>query len=221
MTRWGASPKHRTPRGHRRGTSTFRQSLGQSLRQARRTQTGVVAGNVNTIDEVPDSSWFTNRILARPVSIEEAVRAAGTGDGPASGQWTVSPQRKLASRPGSRSWIEGRDLVRVIRRAWSPASRDRRDSRREQDLLDPGLLAGRQRVDQRPARAVAARRYGDGSAPFLARDADASIGSRRGGERAHRDADGSYRAVAARRLPGRPLGGFRYPRHAGRTIRTM
>src|SRR5262245_16533386 len=26
--------------------------------------TGVRAKNVNTIDEVPDSSWFTNRILA-------------------------------------------------------------------------------------------------------------------------------------------------------------
>ena len=28
--------------------------------------------------------------------------------------------------------------------------------------------------------------------------------------RAHRDADGSYRAVAARAVPGRPIGGFRY-----------
>jgi hypothetical protein len=26
------------------------------------------ARNVNTIDEVPDSSWFTNRIGARPIS---------------------------------------------------------------------------------------------------------------------------------------------------------
>ena len=42
----------------------------------------VRAGNVNTIDEVPDSSWFTNRIGARPVSIDEAVRGPLTGDGP-------------------------------------------------------------------------------------------------------------------------------------------
>jgi len=34
----------------------------------------VRAQNVNTIDEVPDSSWFTNRIGARPLSIEDAVR---------------------------------------------------------------------------------------------------------------------------------------------------
>ena len=34
---------------------------------------GVRAQNVNTIDEVPDSSWFTNRIGARALTIEELV----------------------------------------------------------------------------------------------------------------------------------------------------
>src|SRR5262245_25264102 len=46
---------------------------------------GVAAANVNTIDEVPDSSWFTNRILARPLPIDEAVRGPREGDGPAAG----------------------------------------------------------------------------------------------------------------------------------------
>ncbi len=46
--------------------------------------------NVNTIDEVPDSSWFTNRILARPVSIDEAVRGPVTGAGPAPGPMMVT-----------------------------------------------------------------------------------------------------------------------------------
>src|SRR6476661_8112870 len=31
----------------------------------------VRARNISTIDEVPDSNWFTNRILARPVSVDE------------------------------------------------------------------------------------------------------------------------------------------------------
>ena len=31
--------------------------------------------------------WFTNRILARPVSIEEAVRGPLTTNGPAPGEW--------------------------------------------------------------------------------------------------------------------------------------
>jgi hypothetical protein len=34
----------------------------------------VRAMNVNTIDEVPDSSWFTNRIGRRQLSIDEIVR---------------------------------------------------------------------------------------------------------------------------------------------------
>ena len=34
----------------------------------------VQAGNLNTIDEVPDSSWFTNRIGTRAVTVEEAAR---------------------------------------------------------------------------------------------------------------------------------------------------
>lgn len=35
------------------------------------------AANVNTLGEVPDSSWFTNRIGVRPMSIEELVRGPG------------------------------------------------------------------------------------------------------------------------------------------------
>ena len=36
--------------------------------------TGVRAQNVNTIDEVPDSSWFTDRIGKGPITIEQLVR---------------------------------------------------------------------------------------------------------------------------------------------------
>jgi len=50
------------------------------------TRPGIAPGsraqNINTIDEVPDSSWFTNRILAKPLSIEQAVRGPLTSDGP-------------------------------------------------------------------------------------------------------------------------------------------
>ena len=35
-------------------------------------------------------------------------------------------------------------------------------------------------------------------------------------KRAHRSADGTYRAVAARAVPGSPVGGFRVLRHASR-----
>ncbi len=38
---------------------------------------------VNTLGEVPDSAWFTNRIGARPLSLEELVAGPGTDDPPA------------------------------------------------------------------------------------------------------------------------------------------
>jgi hypothetical protein len=34
--------------------------------------------NVNTLGEVPDSSWFTNRLGARPLTLEEIARGAAT-----------------------------------------------------------------------------------------------------------------------------------------------
>jgi len=40
------------------------------------------AVNVNTFGEVPDSSWFTNRIGVRPMSIEELVRGPDRVGGP-------------------------------------------------------------------------------------------------------------------------------------------
>ena len=56
--------------------------------------------NVNTIDEVPDSSWFTNRILARPLSIDEALRGPVTGPGPAPGPMTVTRAKPSGASAG-------------------------------------------------------------------------------------------------------------------------
>src|SRR5262245_13291748 len=44
-----------------------------------RKPSGVRAQNVNTIDEVPDSSWFTNRIGTRALTIDEIVRGPNVG----------------------------------------------------------------------------------------------------------------------------------------------
>src|SRR5512132_1908069 len=41
--------------------------------------TGLRAQNLNTVDEVPDSSWFTNRIGARNLTIDEVVRGPIAG----------------------------------------------------------------------------------------------------------------------------------------------
>ena len=61
---------------------------------------GPRAQNVNTIDEVPDSNWFTNRILARPVSVEEAVRGADHGSRDRPGKWIVIRAKTEGDAPG-------------------------------------------------------------------------------------------------------------------------
>jgi hypothetical protein len=46
--------------------------------------------NVNTLGEVPDSSWFTNRLGLHDMTIDEVVRGPNQVDGPAPGMWHVS-----------------------------------------------------------------------------------------------------------------------------------
>jgi hypothetical protein len=174
-------------------------------------RTGVRAANVNTIDEVPDSGWFTNRIVARPVSIDEAVRGAGVGPGPAPGAWTVISPKESGVAPGftmkdakDETWFVSFDAdgypeaatgaILVANKIFWTLGYWQADNvltrvRPEQVVISDSAtfrpISGKKRR-MRPADLD----------PIWAR--------------AHRSTDGSYRAVAARRLPGRPVGGFRY-----------
>jgi hypothetical protein len=46
--------------------------------------------DVNTLGEVPDSSWFTNRIGLHDMTIADVVRGPNQVDGPAPGMWHVT-----------------------------------------------------------------------------------------------------------------------------------
>jgi len=50
---------------------------------------GVRAGNINTIDEVPDSSWFTNRIGVRDLPIAEITRGPSKFERLDATDWTI------------------------------------------------------------------------------------------------------------------------------------
>ncbi len=63
---------------------------------------GVRAGNINTIDEVPDSNWFTNRAGTVPLTAAEISRGANVGQGPAPGRWTVIERQVERRRAGIR-----------------------------------------------------------------------------------------------------------------------
>ena len=173
--------------------------------------TRVRAGNVNTIDEVPDSNWFTNRILAQRLSIAEAVRGPQEGAGPAPGPWTVIGAKDVGVAPGftiqdtaGETWFVSFDArgypeaatgaILIANKIFWALGYFQADNvltsiRREELLLGDTAtvvpMSGRRR-------------------PMRADDLEAVW------QRAHRSPDGSFRAVAARKLPGRPLGGFRY-----------
>ncbi len=70
-------------------------------------RTPMRAVNVNTIDEVPDSSWFVNRIGVRPMSIAEIVRGSNTFDPAEAREWDrwtiVSGKGPSGYQPGFRA----------------------------------------------------------------------------------------------------------------------
>jgi hypothetical protein len=71
------------------------------LREAPRTSRIPAARNVNTLGEVPDSSWWENRIGVRPMSIDELVRGPNRGPGPdVQGTWTVLRGKSGGITPG-------------------------------------------------------------------------------------------------------------------------
>ena len=62
--------------------------------------TNTRAGNINTIDEVPDSSWFTNRIGSRAIGIDELVKGPVTGPAPDPSKWVLTREKSAGMAPG-------------------------------------------------------------------------------------------------------------------------
>ena len=54
---------------------------------------GLRAADLNTVDEVPDSSWFTNRVGSKPVTIEALSRGPNAGPPPDTSKWVLVRQR--------------------------------------------------------------------------------------------------------------------------------
>jgi hypothetical protein len=172
---------------------------------------GLRAGNVNTIDEVPDSSWFTNRILARQITIEDAVRGPARGAGVAPGRWTVIAPKQQGFAPG----FTIRDAAGDV---WFVSF----DARGQPEAATGAIIVATKifwtlgywqtdnvlatiHRDQVDIGDDATFRPPSGKERRMRRDDLDDIWAR-----AHRSPDGSYRAVASRRLSGRAIGGFRY-----------
>ena len=73
---------------------------------------GFEAKNVNSMDEVPDSSWFTNRIGMHPMTTDE-IKMGSCGKNPIDaekskdGSWVIDLGKANGANPGFRVNIEG------------------------------------------------------------------------------------------------------------------
>jgi hypothetical protein len=171
----------------------------------------VRAGDVNTIDEVPDSSWFTNRIYARSLTVDEIGTGPLTGKGPAEGRWLVTRGKAAGVSPGftakdsqGETWFiqfDSKGYPRAATGAVAAATRlfwalGYNQVESHLTHIDPKLVeidpsatisprpGYRRKMNQRDIDRVFAR-----SAP---------------------DANALYRAVAGRMVQGKALGGFKY-----------
>jgi hypothetical protein len=172
----------------------------------------VRALNVNTLDEVPDSSWFTNRIGRRELAIEELVRGPDQQDGPISlDGWVVSGPKGSGVQPGFRMRDPSGQLYQI---EVDPPSNPELATGAEIIGTAFYYAIGYHTVEVYLSELDAAslviadtariRDPGGKQRPFTRRDLDLVF------RRAARRPDGRYRVLASKFAPGRPLGNFRY-----------
>jgi hypothetical protein len=173
--------------------------------------TGLRAKNINTIDEVPDSSWFTNRLGAREVTADELVRGPNVGAPPDPSRWVLIREKTSGVHPGftardaqGETWFlqfdprpfpEGATAaVQVATKIFWALGYNQVES--YLTTFDP------QRAEIDPEAVV--RRPSGKRTPFNRDDMNAIL------ERVARNRDGSYRVIAGRLVRGKILGGFQY-----------
>ena len=170
------------------------------------------AMSINTIDEVPDSSWFTNRIISsHPVSVETVAWGLSSGDGPAAGVWTVVAGKSDGITPGFTvhdtagvqwfikfdppNWHEMASGAEVVVTNLFTALGYNVPQNYVTRLRRENLVIGtRSRITAEDG----------GERHLTQRDVDRLL------RMAAQDKDGSYRVLASRQLPGKAIGPFLY-----------
>lgn len=160
--------------------------------------------NVNRFDEVPNSTWFTNRIHVRSLTPDQVRLGVGDGVGPTP-PYTIKSRKTAGVNPGfniedaaDRRWVikldppdhpqlgSGADVVvsRLLHAAGYNVPHDVSFTfRRDELVIDEELARGK-----------------DGVAPFLESDLDILL------TRGARSADGRSYAQASLFLAGTPIG---------------
>ena len=172
---------------------------------------GTRAQNTNTIDEVPDSNWFTNRIGSTRITIEDLVRGPNRGAPPDPSRWILTREKTSGSHPGftardakGETWFlefdppyfaEGATgAVVVATKIFWAFGYNQVES--FLTTFDPT------RVEFDPKATI--RRPSGARTKFTRDDMNSIL------ERVARKPDGTYRVIAGRLIPGKILGPFLY-----------
>jgi hypothetical protein len=172
----------------------------------------VRAMNVNTLDEVPDSSWFTNRIGRRAMSTAEIVRGPDRFNAISLDEWVVSGGKATGLQPGFRMTDPAGHLYQI---EVDPPSNPELASGAE--IIGTAFYHafGYHTVDVYLAELDSSRLVISETATMR----DPLNGKRRRLTRqdlddvlrgAARQRNGKYRVLVSRFAEGKPLGNFRY-----------
>jgi len=185
--------------------------LAVNIVNGQKTITPVRAGNVNSIGEVPDSSWFNNRAGMRSLSAADVTRGPDRTDGPAAGAWTITSSKSDGVTPGFT--VKDADGHRWFLKFDPPGYRGMTTG--TEVAATKLLWALGYNVPENHIAYVRREQLVVGStAKFTlpggrkramrAADVDRLL------ERADREQDGTYRVVASLALEGTPVGRIRF-----------
>jgi hypothetical protein len=92
---------HAQKRGLNEYYDFFRSTFFDPVKTQKKAPQPPPSEGINTLGEVPDSAWFTNRIGTRELSLEGLKRGPGNSNPPsASGPWTVLSGKNQGVSPG-------------------------------------------------------------------------------------------------------------------------
>jgi len=169
------------------------------------------AGNINTVDEVPDSSWFTNRLGRQTLTARDMAIANNTTDGPAPGAWTITSSKSDGvtpgftikdargdrwflkfDPPGYRGMATGTEVA-VTKLMWALGYN-----------VPENHIAYLQREQLTVGADATFTPPGGVKRPLRTDDIDRLL------KRANREGNGTYRVVASKALDGQPVGRIRF-----------
>jgi hypothetical protein len=172
---------------------------------------GVRAQNINTIDEVPDSNWFTNRIGTRALTIDEVVRGPNLSAPPDPSRWIIWRQKAGGSHPG----ITAKDANGTTWFLEFDAPYYRNGQTAAPVMASKIFWAlGYNQVESFITTVDPSRVEIDPEATFVrpnGKRTPVTVGDlEEFFEHVARQPDGTYRAFAGRLIPGTIIGNFRY-----------